>query len=117
MFILRPDPDRVFFKIRLGPSDKCCDNPTLFFSIEQEIVREIIDVKLNISYSLLPGQSMVNIGGRKFLVIPRPPMELDSPPPSPPAPSSAAERGGRGEKLPVWLEPADRRGEDDNTPR
>ena len=64
---------------------------------------------------LSPGQSIVNIGGRKFLVIPRPQMELDSPPPSPPA--SAADRGDRGqrgEKLPILLEPADN---SDNTPR
>jgi hypothetical protein len=56
------------------------------------------------------GQSMVNIGGRKFLVIPRPQMDLDSPPPSPPP--AAADRGG--DRLPVLLQPAD---SSDDTPR
>jgi hypothetical protein len=53
---------------------------------------------------------MVNIGGRKFLVIPRPQMDLDSPPPSPPP--AAADRGG--DRLPVLLQPAD---SSDDTPR
>ena len=37
----------------------------------------------------ISGQTMVNIGGKKFLVIPRVDLELDSPPPSPPPDSNA----------------------------
>jgi len=51
---------------------------------------------------------MVNIAGRKFLVIPRADIELDSPPPSPPLPPPPSARQGStiaAKKLPVLLEP------------
>ena len=61
----------------------------------------------------IEGQTMVNIGGKKFLVIPRMDLELDSPPPSPP---SGDMQPRRNEKLPVTLEPVDRDGKGGRIP-
>ena len=67
-----------------------------------------------------PGQMMVNIAGRKFLVTPHPAPALESPPPSPPllavrgiapvapgAEAPPANRSSAAERLPVLLRPAE----------
>ena len=52
------------------------------------------------------GQTMINVAGRKFLVVPHPaPATLESPPPSPPPQPDAAPRNNQ--KLDVLLKPAD----------
>lgn len=58
----------------------------------------------------IEAQTMVNIGGHKFLVIPHPaPVVMDSPPPSPPPTvrgiKPVEKKSGKKQKLPVLLSP------------
>jgi len=53
----------------------------------------------------IENQTMVNIGGKKFLVIPRDDITLESPPPSPPLHDDTSSSGSR--KLPVLLQSTD----------
>lgn len=52
-------------------------------------------------------QAVVNIGGKKFLVIPRADLALDSPPPSPPQSQDGAAVSEAPRKLPVFLKSAE----------
>ena len=66
----------------------------------------------------IESQTMVSIGGKKFLVIPRASIELDSPPPSPPRTQDAKSDSKVGsKKLPVLLEQADKPGPGASVPR